>query len=102
MERHIKICRANQKVMAEGGILCVTCGKWAETNTALKNHITTKGKFHNNKCAYSEQCPDVTFSTWQEFDGYVGYPLQILSHAKRTFEKPLCWFPRTRYLNAQN
>ena len=63
MVRHIQKCRIDIKIAAEGGILCITCGKCCESKAALKTHINSRGKWHNNKCAI---CPDVEFFSWED------------------------------------
>ena len=63
MVRHIQKCRMDIKIAAEGGILCITCGKCCESKAALKTHINSRGKWHNNKCAI---CPDVEFFSWED------------------------------------
>jgi len=49
-------------------LFCVSCGLKTTHENNLKTHVKNHGghEFHSNKCAYTEECPDVTFELWMD------------------------------------
>ena len=48
--------------------ICICCGKTFKKSSQYSEHIKSRGRFHDNRCA---QCPDLTFDTWPEHEDHV-------------------------------
>ena len=69
LRNHIKqVHERVEPVEAEYCKICICCGKTFKKSSQYSEHIKSRGRFHDNRCA---QCPDLTFDTWPEHEDHV-------------------------------